>query len=95
MARKTINPDDVLADLTQRITAAGGKLSFRALSQQLTDAGKESYIPYIRQFTASNQLASAQEFETPESSRATPMISLIAAAPATPAAPVVKSGGSK
>ena len=90
MARKSINDSDVLADLQARITSAGGKISFRALSDQLADAGKEAYIPYIRRFVGLKQLASSQEFETAESSRSTSMISLPAApTPPTPA------GGSK
>lgn len=77
MPRVRINDSDVLNDLKQRITAAGGRISYRALSDELTAAGKENYIPYIRRFTGSNQLASSMEFETAESPRATPMISLV------------------
>ena len=90
MPRQRINEDDVLADIQQRITAAGGKISYRALSQQLTDAGKETYIPYIRRFTTAGKLNSAQEFETAESTRSTPMIS----DPAAPNTSAPVGGGS-
>lgn len=60
MAR--ISNETVLADVTAKLTAAGGKLTNEALYSALENEGKGLYIPIVQRLAKSGQLVKRMEF---------------------------------
>ncbi len=65
-----------MADVTAKLTAAGGKLTNEALYSALENDGKGAYIPIVQRLAKAGQLVKQMEFYPEGAALPVPVFSL-------------------
>lgn len=74
MAR--ISDDTVIAEVTAKLTTAGGKMTNEALYNALESDGKGAYIPIVQRLAKAGQLVKQMEFFPEGATTPVPVFSL-------------------